>query len=75
MSGSRKEAEEMYHFMGFDPYLIGEHNRQIFREVQTLRLEKRLRKNHKAHDSRLVALILRLKSTPQVLRKAELAGR
>jgi hypothetical protein len=40
----------MYHYMGFDPYLIRERNQQIFREVQTLRLEKLLRKNHHSHE-------------------------
>jgi hypothetical protein len=75
MSGSGKEAEEMYHYMEFDPYLIREHNQQIFREVQALRLEKRLRKNHKARGSQLIAFVLRLKNTLYLLRKVGLAGR
>jgi len=65
----------MHHYTEFDPYLIRERNQQIFGQVKSLRLEKRLRKNHAARDSRLVASILRLKSTPEVLRKVRLAGR
>jgi hypothetical protein len=42
----------MYHYMVFDRYLIREHNQQIFRQVQALRLENRLRKDpgHGARD-------------------------
>ena len=65
----------MYHYMEFDPYLIGESNQQIFEQVQTLRLEKRLRKNQKARGSRLAAFAHRLKSTLHLLRRVELAGR
>jgi hypothetical protein len=76
MSGSEeKEEEAMYHYMVLDPYLIREHNQQIFSEVQELRLEKRLRKDPGARDSRLVAFGLRLKSTLHPLRRVGLAGR
>ena len=57
----------MYHYMQFDPYMIREHNNQIFSEVRVLRLEKRLRKNHKVGGSRLVAFILGLKDTLHLL--------
>ncbi len=65
----------MYHYMEFDPYLIRERNQQLFREVQALRLEKRLLKNHKACSSRLAAFAHRLKSTPHLLGRVGLAGR
>jgi hypothetical protein len=65
----------MYHHMEFDPYLIREHNQQIFKEVQALRLEKRLRKNHKVRGSDLMAFALRLESTLHLLRRVGLAGR
>ena len=64
----------MYHYMEFDPYLIRERNEGLLREVQTLWLEKRLRKNHKSYGSRLVAFALRLKSTLHQLRRVGLAG-
>jgi len=65
----------MYYHMESDPYLIREHNQQLFREVQALRLEKRLLKNHKVRSSRLVAFAHRLKSTPLLLGRVEFAGR
>jgi hypothetical protein len=61
--------------MESDPYLIRERNQQIFKEVQALRLKKRLRKNHKVRGSRLAAFALRLKTTIHLLRKVGLAGR
>jgi hypothetical protein len=71
----RKEDAEMYHHMEFDPYLTSEHNQLIFREVQALRLEKRLRKNDKVRGSELMAFALRLKSTLHLLRRVGLARR
>jgi len=65
----------MYHYMEFDPYLIRERKQQIFKEVQALRLEKRLRKNHEVRGSRLVTFALRLKGTFHPLRRAGIAGR
>jgi hypothetical protein len=65
----------MYYHMGFDSYLIREHNQQLLREVQALRLEKRLLKKHKVRSSRLVAFAHRLKSTPYLLGRVGLAGR
>jgi hypothetical protein len=65
----------MYHHMEFGPYLIRERNQQLFKEVQALRLEKRLRKNHKVRGSQLIGFAFRLKSTLHLLRKVGLAGR
>jgi hypothetical protein len=65
----------MYHHMEFDPYLIGERNQQLLREVQALRLEKRLRKNHKVCGSQLIGFAFRLKSALHLFRKVGLAGR
>ena len=65
----------MYHCTQSDPYLIRERNQQILREVQTLRLESRLRKNHKARDSRLGVLNVCVIGTLHRLRKLGLAGR
>jgi hypothetical protein len=67
--GIQKEEDEMYHDADFEPYLVGQHNQQTFRTVQALRHEKRLRENHEARGSRLVAFALRLKSPLHVLRR------
>ena len=46
--------------MYFNPYLIREHNQQMHREVNSLRLQERLRKNRKVlRGSRLAALVKR----------------
>jgi hypothetical protein len=65
----------MYYHMESDPYLIRERNQQLFREVQALHFEKRLRKNHKVPGSRLAAAVLRFKNTLHLLRRVGLAGR
>ena len=65
----------MQHFTGFDPYLIGERNRQTFSEVQTLRLERRLRRSRKGHGSRPGAFSHYLKGALHLLRGAGLTGR
>jgi hypothetical protein len=65
----------MYYHMESDPYLIREHNQQLFREVHALRLEKRLLKNQKVRSSRLVAFAHRLKSTLRLLGRVGFAGR
>lgn len=46
----------MNHHMDFDPFLIGERNEQIRDEVNSLRLEKRLRKGRNLHGLRMTAL-------------------
>ena len=43
-------------YLDFDPYLIHQSNKQIAREVDSLRLEQRLRGNVERRDSRLVTL-------------------
>jgi len=64
----------MYYYMEFDPYLIIERNKQIRSEVNSLRLQERLRKNN-ARGSRLITFALRFKSTLHLLRSVGLAGR
>jgi hypothetical protein len=41
----------MNHFMEFDPYVIGDHNQNVYTEVNSLRLEGRLRKNRVGRES------------------------
>jgi hypothetical protein len=74
VGGTRKEAKEMHHYVEFDPHLIGERNRQIFEEVQSLRLEKVMRKIHEGSGSRQVAYFLRLASTLHSLHGHVLQG-
>jgi hypothetical protein len=63
----------MNHYMGFDPHLIRERNERIRHEVETLRLEKRLRQNGEPRPgARLASLVS--KSTLPLLRRAGLAG-
>ena len=54
-----KEEEEMNHYMDFDPYLIRERNEKMRREVDSLRLEERLRKERNPRSSRVATLIKR----------------
>ena len=46
----------MSHYVEFDPYLIRERNEQIRDEINSLRLEKQLRKRHNLHGLRIAAL-------------------
>lgn len=63
----------MNHYADFDLNVIKERNERIRREVQALRLEKRLRQNGGPRPgTRLVALIS--KGTLPLLRRAGLAG-
>jgi hypothetical protein len=58
-------------YMDFNPYLAQERNQQIFREVNALRLEKRLRDDdRRSSGSRFFALARR--SAPPLLRGAAL---
>jgi hypothetical protein len=41
----------MNHFTEFDPYVIGGHNQNVYTEVNSLRLEGRLRKNRVGRES------------------------
>ena len=48
----------MNYFIGFDPYTIGQHQRQIQSETGSLRLQEQLRKSRKVHrSSRLSAVV------------------
>ena len=62
----------MNHYMDFDPYLIRERNEQMLREVNSLRLQERLRKNRQSSDSRFSAVAKR--GVMPLLRAARLAG-
>jgi hypothetical protein len=44
----------MNHYMDFDPDLIRERNRQVHREVRSLRLEERLREERGSSGSQFV---------------------
>jgi hypothetical protein len=46
----------MSHYMSFDPYLIRERNEQIRDEVNSLRLEKQLRKRRYLRGLQIAAL-------------------
>jgi hypothetical protein len=49
-----------HYYMDFDPHLIRERNERIRREVDSLRLKKRLRKAHgSSSGARFVALAVR----------------
>jgi len=57
----------------FDRYVIGERNEGLGREMRTLRLKRRLRKNGEERPgSRLASLVS--KSMLPLLRRAGLAG-
>jgi hypothetical protein len=62
----------MNHYMDFDPYVIGERNQQVHREVRSLRLEKRLREERGSSGSRFIALAKR--SVRPLLREVHRAG-
>ncbi len=49
----------MNHYIDFDPYVIKERNAQMHKEVSSLRLEERLRKERGPRDSRLVTFVKR----------------
>ena len=59
-------------YADFDPYVIGERNRHIKREVDSLRLEKRLREDRSSSGRRFFALAKR--GAMPLLRAAHLAG-
>jgi len=50
------EEENMNHYADFDPYLIRERNEQTHREINSLRLEKQLRKSRNPHGLRIADL-------------------
>ena len=43
-------------YMDFNQYLVQEHQQQVLREVNSLRLQKRLRNNRASRGSRIFAL-------------------
>ena len=59
-------------YMDFDPYTIRERNKQIRWEVNSLRLEERLREGRGSSGARFVALARR--GVMPLLRAAHLAG-
>ncbi len=62
----------MNHYMDFDPYVIRERNQQVLREINSLRLEERLRDNGGSSGSRFFALAGR--GLMPLLRRVRLAG-
>jgi hypothetical protein len=57
----RRRKKKMSHYMDFDPHLIRERNQQMRKEVNSLRLEERLRKERSPRGSRLSVLIKRVR--------------
>jgi hypothetical protein len=62
----------MNHYTDFDPYFIRERNQQMCSEVNSLRLQERLREDRGSNGSRFVALARR--GVMPLLRAARLAG-
>ena len=62
----------MNHYMDFDPYAIRERNEQMIRDVNSLRLEERLREARGSSGVRFVALVRR--GVIPLMRAARLAG-
>ena len=59
-------------YMDFQPHLIRERNEQMQREVDSLRLQERLREDRQSSGSRFVVLCRR--GVMPLLRAARLAG-
>jgi hypothetical protein len=51
-----QKKEKQMNYMDFQPHLIRERNEQVQREVDSLRLEDRLREDRGSSGSRFVAL-------------------
>ena len=64
----------MYHYMQFDPSLIGERNEWMRAEMSKVRLVKQLREHHEGSIPRPIAYFLRLTSTLHRLRGTGAAG-
>ena len=62
----------MNYHMDFDPYVIKERNERMLREVDSLRLQQRLRKDRGSSGSRFVVLARRW--VMPLVRAAHLAG-
>jgi hypothetical protein len=56
MEGLHQKKEKQMNYMDFQPHLIRERNEQVKREVNSLRLEDRLREDRGSSGSRFVAL-------------------
>jgi hypothetical protein len=51
----------MNHFVDFDPYAMGQHNRQVRTEADSLRLQRQLLENRKVRRSlRVFAVVKRM---------------
>jgi hypothetical protein len=59
MEGLHEKKEKQMNYMDFEPHLIRERNEQVQREVDSLRLENRLREDRGSSGSRFVALARR----------------
>ena len=59
-------------YLDFDPYFIRERNQQVLGEINSLRLEGRLRDNRASSGSRFFALAGR--GLMPLLRRVRLAG-
>ncbi len=62
----------MNHYMDFDPYMIRERNQQVLGEINSLRLQERLRNSGGSSGSRFFALAHR--GLVPLLRRVRLAG-
>ena len=62
----------MNHYTDFDPYFIRERNQLMRTEVNSLRLQERLREDRGSSGARLVALARR--EVMSLVRAARLAG-
>jgi len=71
VASSQKKKEKGMNYVDFDPYVIGERNRQMHRDVDWLRLEKRSREDRRSSGRRFVALAKR--GAMPLLRAAHLA--
>jgi hypothetical protein len=65
----------MSHYMDFDPYVIRERNERMLRELDSLRLQQRLREDRgSSSGARFVALAMRRGVMPLVRAAQHLAG-
>jgi hypothetical protein len=71
-SSQQKKEEQGMNYIDFDPYVIGARNQQMHRDVDSLRLEKRLREDSRSSGRRFVAFAKR--GAMPLLRAAHLAG-
>ncbi len=71
-SSQQKKEEQGMNYMDFNPYVIRERNQQVQRDVNSLRLEKRLQEDRGSSGRWFVALAKRGMSP--LLRAAHLAG-